>query len=363
MSRHAGGVAGDEVGTSDPRTAPPAPADPAAHPSSGELTIVAADSRETGLLPSNPISGLIQVSARRRLGMSDISAMPLALDARSFGYTVNHEDAFALLDYFAACGGTLIHTADHYAGGMSEWTVGRWLASRAVRNQMVVMTKVGRHPDAFGLSGSALTAAVDASLSRLGIDRIDVLSFDGEDPKAPLAESLGAVDRLMAAGKVRTIGAAGFGVERVFEARVLAANGLPRIETWQTPYSLMNRKEFEGAPEVVARAQGIAVLPTMRADVVLGVKPRRRLEVRAIVKSLKRSVAAPRAKKVEEVLDTLSRQLGESPATIALAWLLAQPTVAAPIVEAATPAELERHLRAISLQLGRTELIELGRAA
>lgn len=363
MSRHAGGVAGDEVGISDSRQAPPARSDlGASHPSSGELTIVSADGRDT-VLPTNPISGPIVVSARRRLGMSDIAALPLALDARSFGYTVNHEDAFALLDYFAACGGTLIHTADHYAGGMSEWIIGRWLASRAVRDQMVVMTKVGRHPDAFGLSGSALTAAVDASLSRLGIDRVDVLSFDGEDPAAPLAESLGAVDRLMAAGKVRTIGAAGFGVERVFEARVLAANGLPRIETWQTPYSLMQRAEFEGAPEVVARAQGIAVLPTMRADVVLDVKPRRRVDVRALVKTLKRSVATPRAKKVEEVLDTLSRQLGESPATIALAWLLAQPTVAAPIVEAATPAELERHLRAIPLQLGRTELIDLDRAA
>ena len=143
------------------------------------------------------------------------------------------------------------------------------------------MTKVGRHPDHRGLAPVDVRAVVDDSLLRLGTDRIDVLFFHGDDPDVPLEESLGAVDALITAGKVRAIGASDFSPERLIEARVLAANGLPRFELLTTRYNLIERRPFEGARELVAHAQGLAVLPYFAlANGFLGGQVRRRSEVR-----------------------------------------------------------------------------------
>ena len=218
---------------------------------------------------------------RSTLGESGIAAHPLALGGSTFGWTLGSDGAFAVLDRFAGTGGDLLDTADSYAAGRSESIIGSWMRSRRTRDRMCVMTKVGRHPDHRGLAPVDVRAAVDDSLLRLGTDRIDVLFFHGDDPEVPLEESLGAVDALITAGKVRAIGASDFSPERLIEARVLAANGLPRFELLTTRYNLMERRPFEGARELVAHAQGLAVLPYFAlANGFLGGQVRRRSEVR-----------------------------------------------------------------------------------
>ena len=314
---------------------------------------------------SNTLSGPITVPVRSTLGESGIAAHPLALGGSTFGWTLGSDGAFAVLDRFAGTGGDLLDTADSYAAGRSESIIGSWMRSRRTRDRMCVMTKVGRHPDHRGLAPVDVRAAVDDSLLRLGTDRIDVLFFHGDDPDVPLEESLGAVDALITAGKVRAIGASDFSPERLIEARVLAANGLPRFELLTTRYNLMERRPFEGARELVAHAQGLAVLPYFAlANGFLGGQVRRRSEVRRDARGerLARHLTR-RGHRVLSALDEIAFAHGVQPATIALAWLLAKPTVAAPVVSATQPDQVEALIAAASVQLHRSELVELDRAS
>lgn len=338
----------------------------------GVVEIELDDTTESGLpgsaarhVDTNPVSGPIRVPNRVVLGDSGIAVHPLALGGSVFGWTLGADASYEVLDRFAALGGELVDTADAYASGRSEHIIGGWLASRGIRDRVAVMTKVGRHPDRPGLAPANIAAAVDDSLARLGIERIDVLFFHGEDPAIPLEESLGAVDALIAAGKVRSIGASDFSPERLIEARVLAANGLPRFQTATTAYNLMQRDGFEGAPELVAHAQGLAVLPYFAlANGFLGGGVRRRAEVRhdargsRLAKHLGR-----RGHRVLTVLDEVAAAHGATPATIAIAWLLSRPTVAAPVAGATRPDQVDALLAAASIQLHRSELVELDRAS
>ena len=314
---------------------------------------------------SNTLSGPITVPVRRPLGETGLVVHPLALGGSTFGWTLGSEEAFAVLDRFAGTGGDLIDTADSYAAGRSESIIGSWMSSRGTRDRMRIMTKVGRRPDRLGLAPRGIGEAVDESLARLGIDRIDVLFFHGDDPGTPLEESLGAVDALIAAGKVRTIGAADFTPERLIEARVLAANGLPRFEVLTARYNLMDRRPFEGAPELVAHAQGLAVLPYFAlANGFLGGQVRRRSEVRQDTRGERlASHLGRRGHRVLTALDDIAFAHGVQPATIALAWLLARPTVAAPVASATRPEQVEALMAAASVELHRSELVELDRVS
>ena len=314
---------------------------------------------------TNTLSGPITVPVRSTLGETGIAAHPLALGGSTFGWTLGSDDAFAVLDRFAGTGGDLLDTADSYAAGRSESIIGSWMRSRRTRDRMCVMTKVGRHPDHRGLSPVDIRDAVDDSLLRLGTDRIDVLFFHGDDPEVPLEESLGAVDVLITAGKVRAIGASDFSPDRLIEARVLAANGLPRFELLTTRYNLMERRPFEGARELVAHAQGLAVLPYFAlANGFLGGQVRRRSEVRRDARGerLARHLGR-RGHRVLTALDEIAFAHGVQPATIALAWLLAKPTVAAPVASATRPDQVEALMTAASVELHRSELVELDRAS
>lgn len=314
---------------------------------------------------SNTMSGPITVPVRRPLGDTGMSTHPLALGGSTFGWTLGRDEAFDVLDRFAGIGGDLVDTADSYAAGRSESIIGSWMRSRHTRDRMRVMTKIGRHPDHHGLAPVDIRAAVDDSLLRLGTDRIDVLFFHGDDPHVPLEESLGEVDALIIAGKVRAIGASDFSPERLIEARVLAANGLPRFEVLTTRYNLMERRPFEGATELVAHAQGLAVLPYFAlANGFLGGQVRRRSELRRdargerVARHLNR-----RGHRVLAALDEIAFAHGVQPATIALAWLLAKPTVVAPVASATRPEQVEGLIAAASVELHRSEVVELDRAS
>ncbi|GAA1845346.1 aldo/keto reductase [Agromyces salentinus] len=316
-------------------------------------------------IPSNTFSGPILVPLRSRLGDTDMIVHPLALGTSTFGWTLGNDDAFAVLDRFAGTGGDLVDTADSYASGRSESIIGSWMASRRTRDRMHLMTKVGRSAANPGLSPEAIRAAVDDSLQRLATDRIDVLFFHGEDAAVPLEESLGAVGALVDAGKVRTVGASDFSPERLIEARVLAANGLPRFQALTTRYNLMERSGFEGAPELVAHAQGLAVLPYFPlANGFLGGGIRRRADVRHDARGERAGAhLGRRGAKVLAALDDIARAHSVAPATVALAWLLAKPSVLAPVASASTPDQLDALIAAASLDLHRSELVELDRAS
>ncbi|WP_248305658.1 aldo/keto reductase [Agromyces sp. H66] len=314
---------------------------------------------------SNTLSGPITVPVRRALGDTGIATHPLALGGSTFGWTLGPEAAFDVLDRFAGTGGDLIDTADSYAAGRSESIIGSWMASRGTRDRMHVMTKVGRHADHPGLAPAELRAAVEDSLTRLRTDRIDILFLHGDDPAVPLEESLGAVGALVAEGKVRSIGASDFPPERLIEARVLAANGLPRFEVLTTAYNLMQRRPFEGAMELVAHAQGLAVLPYFAlANGFLGGQVRRRSDVRRDLRGerVARHLGR-RGHRVLAALDEIAFAHGVQPATVALAWLIAKPTVAAPVASATRPEQVEALLAAASVELHRSELVELDRAS
>jgi aryl-alcohol dehydrogenase-like predicted oxidoreductase len=314
---------------------------------------------------TNAVSGPITVP--RRVGLADtgFDALPLALGGSVFGWTLGIDDAEAVLDRFAALGGSILDTADSYASGRSESIVGRWMASRRTRDRMLLTTKVGRLPERRGLDPETLRAAVDDSLVRLRADVIDVLYLHGEDPDVPLEESLGAVGALIEAGKVRVLGASDFSPERLIEARVLAANGLPRVQLSTTRYNLIDRQPFEGAPELVAHAQGLGVLPYFAlANGFLGGQVRRRSDVRHDARGARLAQhLGRRGHRVLAALDEIAFARDLQPATIAIAWLLSRPTVVAPVAGVSRPEQVEALLAAGSVELHRSELVELDRAS
>lgn len=369
---HAASVAGAttvaEAADRDERTE--TEAEQAVTASGPGIELTAADAEaQTGrsgvTFSSNPVSGPITVPRRIAIGETGLEAHPLALGGSTFGWTLGPEAADEVLDRYAGVGGSLLDTADSYAAGRSESIIGSWMASRGARDRMVVMTKVGRHPDHRGLGPVDLTAAVDDSLTRLRTDRIDVLYFHGDDPDVPLEESLGAVDALITAGKVGAIGASDFSPERLIEARVLAANGLPRFQVLTARYNLMDRLPFEGAPELVAHAQGLAVLPYFGlANGFLGGKVRRRADVRHDARGARQARhLGRRGHRVLAAVDEIAFAYGVQPATIALAWLLAKPTVVAPVVSASHPDQVEALIAAASVELQRSDIVELDRAS
>ncbi|UOE44733.1 aldo/keto reductase [Agromyces larvae] len=333
-----------------------------AEPLSSETRTSAAPTRS---VETNLLSGPITVPSPVALGDTGSELHPLGLGGSLFGWTLGTDDSERVLDRFVGSGGSLIDTADSYAAGRSESIIGRWMASRHVRDRVLIATKAGRGAEHPGLRPEAIVAAVDASLERLRTDRIDLLMFHGDDPATPLEESLGAVGALIDAGKVRALGAADFPPDRLIEARVLAANGLPRLQALTAEYSLMRRRGFEGATELVAHAQGLAVLPYFAlANGFLGGNVRRRSEAPRDARGAR--IAAHlgrRGHRVLTALDDIAFRHGCEPATVALAWLLTRPTVVAPIVGVSRPEQVGALLAAASLPLARSEIVELDRAS
>ena len=308
---------------------------------------------------------------KRALGDSGIEVAPLALGGNVFGWTADEATSFAILDAFVDAGGTMIDTADVYSawvpgnqGGESETVIGHWLRrDPAKREKIVIATKVGFFE---GLAPEKIAAACDASLRRLGVDVIDLYYHHKDDEQVPLADSLGAMDELVKAGKIRAIGLSQYSPERLDEAmRTAASQNLSRPCALQTWYNLVEREKLEGALRDVALEHGLGIIPFYGlANGFLTGKYRSREDLDKSPRGLRNiEYLEGRGVRVLDAMDAISRETGAALATIALAWTIAQPGIVAALASATSLAQLQEQLAASSFMLTPGQLAQLDEAS
>ena len=312
---------------------------------------------------------------RRKLGRSGLAIPPLVLGGNVFGWTADEAASFAVLDAFVAGGGTCIDTADAYSrwapghvGGESESVIGKWLKRRGRSDDLVIATKVGSDmgQGRKDLSAKWIAQAVEDSLRRLGLDRIDLYQSHWDDPATPQEETAEALAKLVKAGKVRAIGCSNFDVSRLKSALAIsAARGLPRYETLQPHYNLVERLEFEGALAETCIAEGLGVISYFGlARGFLTGKYRSQLD---LTKSERGEGVQPymtaRGFAVLAALDHIAEAHQATPAQVALAWVMAQPGITAPIASATTAEQVEELMGALAVTLTKDDLERLDRAS
>ncbi|MCB1298151.1 MAG: aldo/keto reductase [Microthrixaceae bacterium] len=317
--------------------------------------------------PSTPIPVQgpgVGEGVRTVLGETGLRVFPLILGGSEFGWNLGQPRSSAVLDRYVELGGNMVQTADSFAGGRSEYIIGQWLRGRGLRDSIVLATRVGGHADSPGLGSVNLVRAVEASLTRLGTDRIDVLYLDGQDTSANLEDTLATCEWLRDSGKVRFLAASRFSAERLVEARILVSAGYPRISVLETHYSLLNRGPFEGDLRLVTGAQGMAVTPTHSLEHgFLSGRHRTRARLGESARSAQlRSNLNRRGTRVLRAMDAVAAEHGVAVAAIALAWVLTQRGVAAPIVSAFQTEHVDELVQGVGVRLSRANLADLARA-
>jgi aryl-alcohol dehydrogenase-like predicted oxidoreductase len=299
------------------------------------------------------------------LGPSGIEVSRLCLGGNVFGWTSDTPTSFAVLDAYTAAGGNFVDTADSYfwrvpgnSGGESEAIIGDWMAARSNRDRVVVATKVGSWPQRKGLSAANIAAACDDSLRRLRTDHIDLYYAHRDDPDTPQEETFDAFDALVRAGKVRAIGASNFSAERLRSAlEISRRDGLAPVVALQPHYNLVERAEFETALLPVLESEGLSCVPYYGlAKGFLTGKYRDGAPVDSARAEGAQAYLDDRGRAVLAVLDEIAAGHEVAVAAVALAWLAAQPTVAAPIASARTPEQLADLLPVLDLKLTDDEI-------
>jgi aryl-alcohol dehydrogenase-like predicted oxidoreductase len=280
-----------------------------------------------------------------------------------FGWTADEATSFRLLDAFIAAGFDCIDTADVYArwapgnsGGESETIIGKWLKRRGRRDDVIIATKVGMEmaPDKKGLSRAYILRAAEDSLKRLQTDYIDLYQSHRDDAATPIDETLEAYRQLVEQGKVRVIGASNFDAKRLGDS--LAASrqhGYPRYQTLQPNYNLHDRADFEAGPEAICLQQNVGVITyyslasgfltgKYRSDGDLG---------KSVRGGGMKKYLTDRGFRILKALDAVSARVAATPAQVALAWLMARPSVTAPIASATSLAQLDELLGAARIRL------------
>ncbi|MFD7290926.1 aldo/keto reductase [Streptomyces sp. NPDC059863] len=313
------------------------------------------------------------MTALRPLGSSDLHVFPLALGGNVFGWTADETASFAVLDAYAAAGGNFIDTADMYSswapgnqGGESETVIGNWLASRGNRSDILIATKVGAHPRYKGLKAATIKAGVEESLRRLRTEYIDLYYTHFDDPEVPVEEIITALDQLVKAGKVRALGASNIGAERLAASLVFSEReGLARYVALQPLYNLVSRDTYEGELLDTVLRHGLSVVPyaALASGFLTG-----KYRPGAAVDSPRAGKAAEyleseRGARVLAALDRIAGARDAEIATVALAWLAAQPTVVAPLASARSTEQLPALLAAVDLELTAEELAKLTAAS
>ncbi len=312
---------------------------------------------------------------KRQLGRSGVHVAPWCFGGNVFGWTADEATSFRLLDAFVDAGFDFIDTADVYSrwveghqGGESETVIGRWLAARGNRAKVVIATKVGMDmgPGKDNLSRAHIVASVEDSLKRLQTDVIDLYQSHKDDEKTPIDETLEAHASLIKAGKVRAIGASNFSAERLTTALEASAHGgLPRYESLQPEYNLYNRAGFETALRQVCVENEVGVIPyfSLAAGFLTG-KYRSEAD---FGKSARGGGMAQylneRGFRILAALDQVAEETQGTPAEVAIAWLMAQPAVTAPIASATTVEQLQALARAAELHLSPAQVKTLTEAS
>ncbi|WP_328609153.1 aldo/keto reductase [Amycolatopsis sp. NBC_00345] len=307
-----------------------------------------------------------------KIGNSDLDVFGLNLGGNVFGFTADEQESFEVLDAYTAAGGNFIDTADSYSafvpghvGGESETIIGKWLARRGRRDDVVIATKVGNLGTRPGLSAKNIAAAVEDSLSRLQTDYIDLYYAHSDDADTAFEETLQAFDELVRAGKVRYIAASNYTAPRLAEALAVSdREGFARYVALQPHYNLVKRDYEDELAPLVAR-EGLSTLPYfgLAGGFLTG-------KYRSTDDASKSPRAAgalayldARGERILAVLDEVAGAHNASVASVSLAWLGAQPTVAAPIASARTVGQLPDLLAAVSLELTPAELTALSDAS
>src|ERR1700678_2875520 len=311
----------------------------------------------------------------RKVGGSGLEVSPVCLGGNVFGWTADEPTSFAILDEFVEAGFNFIDTADVYSrwvpghkGGESETVLGNWFKRSGNRKKVILATKAGIEiaPGKKGLSKAYILSEVEESLQRLQTDYIDLYQSHVDDPSVPLEETLGAYDQLIKEGKVRAIGASNYSAERLQEAlKVSEEHGLPRYECLQPHYNLYERAGYEKELEPVCLKEGIGVIPYFalasgfltgkyRSESDLAQGPRGQMVKKYLDERGFRILAA---------LDQVAAKLHSTPGKVAIAWLIARPSITAPIASATSVEQLNDLVDAANLKLDAASIEALNQAS
>lgn len=306
-----------------------------------------------------------------RIGTTDLDVYPLILGSNTFGWTSDRTTSFSVLDAYVSAGGNFIDTSDSYtrpenADGDSETILGHWLSDRGHRDDIVLATKVGLRPDAFGLTPANIAAAAEASLRRLDTDHIDIYYAHLDDDKTPLIDTVAAFDALVTSGKVRHIGLSNYSPDRVSDwIRVCDTEGFAGPIVLQPNYSLVAREPFESGMRPLAEKYGLAVTPywALASGFLTG-----KYRTEADLEGSARGPLAGRFFSTEGLavvseLDTIAQAHDVAIATVALAWTRQQPTILAPIASARVPEQLPSLLASVELELAPDEIAALNKVS
>lgn len=311
---------------------------------------------------------------KRPLGRTGLSIAPLVFGGNVFGWTADKKTSFDLLDRFADAGLNTVDTANVYSswvpgnsGGESETIIGEWMKSRGTRDRMIIITKVGGDMGkGKNLQAANIAEAVEASLKRLQVDAIDLYLSHWPDPATPHAESLAAYDKLLKAGKIKSIGASNYDANQLRAALDTAkADGLPRYDVLQPEYNLYDRAGYDGALRDLCMAEDIGVITYFslargflsgkyRSEADLG-QSQRGGAVKAYLNA--------RGYRILAALDAIAAKHGAKQAEIALAWIIAREGVTAPIASATSLQQLESLIKAATLTLDTADIAELDKAS
>jgi aryl-alcohol dehydrogenase-like predicted oxidoreductase len=306
----------------------------------------------------------------RKLGTTDLVTAPLVLGGNVFGWTADKETSFAILDAAFAAGINAIDTADVYnrfapggQGGESETVIGAWMKDRGVRDRMVIITKGGlpMGENMQGLGRDYLTRACEASLRRLQTDHIDIYMSHRADPDTPIAETLETFQALIDAGKVGHAAASNYTARELREALAAAGDGKARYALLEPHYNLVKRDEYEGVVEDLCVAQGLAVIPffALAAGFLTG-KYRGKSDLAGKAREMTAAgFMTDRNLALLDRVDRVAARHGATPAQVSLAWLMARPSITAPIVSATSLIQLHDILKSVELRLTEQDLAEL----
>jgi aryl-alcohol dehydrogenase-like predicted oxidoreductase len=306
----------------------------------------------------------------RNLGRTGLKVSRLCLGTMQFGWTTDEATAFQIMDAFVEAGGNFLDTADVYSywaegnpGGVAESIIGRWMKERGNRDQIVLATKVrgpmGPGPNDQGLSRKHIMDAVDASLRRLQTDYIDLYQAHAFDEETPIDETLRAFDDLVRMGKVRYIGASNYPAWRLMEALWSAdVHGTVRYDSLQPHYNLAHRAEFEMELKAVCEKYQLGVIPysPLAGGFLTGKYDRDRVPPSARAEGIKSRYFNERGWRILDAVRGVAHEVDSTPAAVALAWLLAQPLITAPIIGANSVEQLRANLAALEVQLSESQI-------